>query len=483
MLKRDWGFPGWVMSDWGGVHSAGKAALAGLDQQSAGEVFDKAVYFDKPLRAALARGEVPQARIDDMARRVLRSMFAQGLFEHPPQPAAIDFAADAQVSQRAAEAGAVLLRNDDALLPLSRDVKSIAVIGGHADKGVMAGGGSSSVNAPEGNAVPGLGPEGWPGPIRFHPSAPLAAIRALAPGAQVRFADGGDREAAAQLARESDVAIVFATQWAAESFDQPTMTLEHGQDALVAAVAAANPRTAVVLQANGPVKMPWLDDVRAVLMAWYPGSRGGEAIARLLFGEVAPSGRLPVSWPRDESQLPRPWIEGAGFQSKAPPWQHVNYFEGANVGYKWFASRGLEPLFPFGFGLGYTSFRHGALAASVDGERLRVYFDMTNTGTRAGADVAQIYLALPAGHVTPLRLVGWHKQALAPGETRRVGIEVDPRLLADYDVAARGWRIRGGRYRVLLGTSAADLPHGVDIDLPETTLEPARASEPHPQGG
>lgn len=467
ILKGEWRFDGWVMSDWGGVHSAAKAANAGLDQQSAGEVFDKQVFFDKPLRKALADGEVPQARIDDMARRILRAMFANGLFDVPAKPTPIDWDGDGAVSRRAAEAGAVLLRNEGALLPLSKSTASIAVIGGHADKGVMAGGGSSSVADPGGNPVAHLEPKDWPGPIRFHPSAPLAAIRALAPGAKVRFVEGSDAREAARIAGESDVAIVFANQWAAESFDNATMELPDAQDALVAAVAAANPRTVVVLQTNGPVTLPWLGEVGAVLEAWYPGARGGEAIANLLFGEVAPSGRLPVTWPRDTSQLPRPVIVGAGFRTKVQPSQAVDYrIEGADVGYKWFERKALQPVFAFGHGLTYTTFRHANLKVVEGDGPLRVYFDVTNTGARAGSDVPQLYLEFPAGSATTSRLVGWQKVSLAPGETQRVGIVIDPKLRASWDAASGQWRAAAGRHAIAVGSSATERTLRHPIDLP-----------------
>jgi beta-glucosidase len=473
VLKRDWAFPGWVMSDWGGVHSAAAAANAGLDQQSAGDAFDKQVYFDAPLRAALGRGEIAQARIDDMARRILRSLFAVGAFDHPPQALALEWDADAAVSQRAIEAGAVLLRNRDDLLPLPRTLKSVAVIGGHADVGVLSGGGSSAVQPPGGNAVPGLPPAGWPGPPLYLPSSPLRAIAALAPDTRVGYVDGRDIAAAAAAARDADVAVVFATQWAAEAFDNPTMALPDAQDALIAAVTAANPRTVVVLETSGAVRMPWLDGSGAVLQAWYPGLRGGEAIARLLFGDASPSGRLPMTWPRDESQLPRPHIEGAGLHSKAPPMETVDYrIEGANVGYKWFAARRIEPLFPFGFGLGYTRFAYRDLALRRDGPRLHVYADVENTGARDGSDVVQAYLHLPDGHATPLRLLGWRKVALKAGERRRVAIEADPRLLADYDESGRAWRIRAGAYRVTVGGSATDAALSQDLVLPDLAVKP-----------
>jgi len=217
--------------------------------------------------------------------------------------------------------------------------------------------------------------------------------------------------------------------------------------------------------------------VDAVLQAWYPGARGGEAIARLLFGEASPSGRLPVGWPHDESQLPRPVVQAAGFRNPDPPAQTIDYFEGANVGYKWFAARKREPLFPFGYGLGYTRFAYEKLNAVVDGQRLRVYFDVVNKGDREGADVPQVYLHLPESSDTPVRLIGWKKAMLKPGERRRFGIEADPRLLAGYGPETGRWRIEGGHYRVVLGSSAADIAQSVEIELEEWTLDERQAGE------
>ncbi|MGH8216780.1 MAG: beta-glucosidase, partial [Rhodanobacteraceae bacterium] len=457
VLKQDWHYRGFVMSDWGAVHSAAKSALAGLDQESAGEAFDKQVYFDKPLRAAVASGEVPQSRIDDIARRILRSLFAAGVIDHPAKPAPIDFDADHKVAQRVEEAGAVLLRNQDALLPLSA-AESVAVIGGHADKGVLTGGGSSAVESPEGNAVPGVPPTNWPGPRIYQPSAPLAAIERRAHG-KVNYADGKDIAAAARLAAGSDVAVVFVEQWAAESFDLPMLALPGNQDALVEAVAKANPHTIVVLENNGPVAMPWLTQVGAVLEAWYPGAAGGEAIARLLYGEVDPSGRLPVSWPRDESQLPRPQIPGAGLAAIGPlphgqPAQDVDYdIEGADVGYRWYQRQHLEPLFPFGYGLTYTHFEYSGFEARIEQGRLAATFTVTNRGPREGVDVPQLYVTLP-GRGEVRRLAGWCRITLKPGQSAHLEATADPRLLVDFDSRGQHWQRPAGAYLLQLGHSA-----------------------------
>ena len=457
VLKRDWHYPGFVMSDWGAVHSGAKSALAGLDQESAGETFDQAVYFDKPLRAAVASGEVPQSRIDDMALRILRSLFAAGVLDHPATQSPIDFAADRKVAQHAEEAGAVLLRNQDALLPLSA-AQSVAVIGGHADKGVLTGGGSSAVQSPQGNAVPGLPPAEWPGPRIYQPSAPLAAIKQRAHGA-VNYASGEDIAAAAKLAAQSKVAVVFVEQWAAESFDAPHLALPGNQDALVEAVAKANPHTIVVLENNGPVAMPWLDQAGAVLEAWYPGASGGEAIARLLYGEVDPSGRLPVTWPRDESQLPRPIIPGAGLAAiglapQGQPAQDVDYdIEGADVGYRWYQRKNLEPLFPFGYGLSYTHFDYSGFAPHVANGKLTASFTVTNRGARAGVDVPQLYVTLPGSNEVR-RLAGWCRVDLKPGQSAHLTVTADPRLLANFDSKNQHWQQPAGDYQLQLGHSA-----------------------------
>jgi len=465
VLKKDWRYPGFVMSDWGATHSAAKAANAGLDQESAAEVFDKEVYFDAPLKQALARGEVSHARLDDMVTRILRSMFAVGLFDHPPQKGPIDADANLAVAQRTLEAGAVLLRNERTLLPLASDLHSIAVIGAHADKGVLAGGGSSMVIPRGGNAVTGLEPATWPGPVTYDPSSPLQAIRAAAGHAKVEFASGDDPVAAAALAQQAEVAVVFVQQWAAESFDAADLTLPNKQDALVAAVAKANPHTVVVLETNSPVAMPWLDQVGAVLEAWYPGNAGGQAIANLLFGRVNPSGRLPVTWPRDLSQLPRPQLPGAVAAPGTPPPATVDYgIEGADVGYRWFQRKQLQPLFPFGFGLSYTSFAQTAPQVTVRDGLPRVSVEVRNTGARAGADVVQIYAQLPGNPIR--RLAGFAKVTLAPGQARTVEVSLEPRLLSEFDVAKRRWIIRGGSYAIYAGRSATDLSAAVQVKLP-----------------
>ena len=470
VLKGDWGFKGYVMSDWGATHSTVAAANAGLDQQSGGE-FDKSNYFGGALEEAVKNGHVPQKRLDDIAFRVLRTMFAKGVVDHPvKEGSAIDFAAHGAVSQADAEEAIVLLKNEGGLLPLRAGARKIVVIGGHADVGVLAGGGSSLVYPVGGNAVPNLLPATWPGPVMYYPSSPLKAVQARAGGAQVVFDSGADPARAARLAAGADVVLVFATQWVGEALDATSLALPDGQDALIAAVAAANPRTAVVLENSGPVLMPWLDRVAAVVEAWYPGTRGGEAIARVLFGEVNPSGRLPATFPASEGQLPRPKLDGDPAQ---PEMQFaVDYHEGAAVGYKWFDLKGHKPLFPFGFGLSYTRFGYSGLAATVEDGKVRVRFQVANTGGVTGRDVPQVYVApVNARWEAPKRLAGWDKVELAPGASAQVDIAIDPRLFGMMKKGAKTWQVAPGQYHILLARHAGDAaPQRVTIRLPSRTL-------------
>jgi beta-glucosidase len=461
VLREEWAWPGYVLSDWGAVHSTAASVNAGLDQES-GYGLQRADWFgaDK-LKAALAKGEIREEQIDLMAGRVLYAMFANGLIDDPVregQP--IDFAAHRAVSRRDAEAGMVLLKNDGNLLPLA-GARRIAVIGGHADKGVLSGGGSSQVY-PEGtNAVPGIAPTSWPGPVVYYPSSPVEELKKLLPGVQIDLADGADFAAAARLAAGADVAVVFGTQWASESIDVKA-ALDGEQDALIAAVAAANPRTAVVLETGGPVLMPWADKVPAIVAAWYPGTAGGEAIANVLTGKVNPSGHLPATFPKSLDQLPYPGEPRKG---------DVVYREGAAVGYKWFDLRGHEPLFAFGHGLSYTRFRHGHLVVNREGDGLVAIVEVTNEGDRAGSDVVQIYVS-GKGWEAPRRLGGFAKVALAPGESKRVEIHVDPRLLAEWYIDRPGWTHAAGAYTVTVGHSARDLGESVTIELPPSHLPP-----------
>ncbi len=489
VLKRDWGYRGWVMSDWGAVHSTVKAANAGLDQQS-GQELDKAMYFAGPLKDAVEKGAVPIARLDDMIVRYLTGLIETGAYDTPVPTTAQTppYVAHAEVAQRAAEASIVLLKNDDALLPMAATARRIVVIGGRADVGVLSGGGSSQVRSVGGAPIEIPLTSGAAmsfARYTYHASSPLKALQAALPGARVTFVDGKDVAAAAAAARAADIAIVFATQWTTEAQDVATLALPDNQDALIAAVAKAQPRTVAVLETGGPVLMPWIGSVPAVLQAWYPGQRGGEAIANILTGRVTPSGRLPITFPAAASQAPRAAPVGldrltsveaqaaanqaneSSFQLESFP---VEYVEGANVGYRWYEKQQQRPLFAFGHGLSYTGFAYRN-AVVTGGRSLSVTFDIVNTGKRAGADVPQMYVARD-GAGTPMRLAGFARITLKPGETRRVTLIAEPRIVADYDTSLPGWRIAGGAYRVALAHDAQDRTLVKTATLEAATMKP-----------
>jgi len=468
VLKGDWGFKGYVMTDWGAQHDTVLNAIHGLDQETGVAAIGKYVWLDK-LAAAIRQKKVPQARLDDMVRRVARTLIEKGAVDNPVQPAAIDFAAHAPVAQAAAEEGIVLLKNQG-LLPLTAKARRIAVIGGHADVGVLTGGGSAQVYPPGGNAVLGLGPDAWPGPTVYARSSPLEALRAELPSSTFSWQSGTDLNAASAAAREADVAIVFATQWTTESRDF-SLTLPDAQDQLIEAVARANKHTVVVLESGGPVLMPWLERVAGVLEAWYPGSQGGPAIARVLSGAVNPSGHLPVSFPRKLEQLPR--AKSAGEETPEGTQFDVHYDEGAAVGYRWYAKKGLSPLFPFGHGLSYTSFAQSKLAARVDQGELEVTFTVRNTGKRTGKSVVQVYVSSEAGAwEAPRRLGAFAKVELAPGAAQDLTLTIDPRLLANYETGRHAFRIAPGVYRVTLAPTAQDAGQSVTVPLAERVITP-----------
>jgi beta-glucosidase len=469
VLKKDWNYKGWVMSDWGATHSTAKSALAGFDQEEPGSQ-----YFGDALKAAVEKGKVPMARLDDMVHRILRTEFVFGVIDNPPVLMPVDPFIGAEVAQRVAEQSIVLLKNADGQLPLkASSLKSLAVIGSHADVGVLSGGGSDQVPAAGGNAVPN-GPPTFSGYIPvWHPSSPLKAIRAKAPAAKVVYDGGTDFAAAARLAAASDVAVVFVNQHTQEGIDVPDLSLPNNQNQLVSQVAAANPHTIVVLETGGPVLMPWVDKVSAVLEAWYPGIRGGQAIASLLFGDANPSGKLPVSFPKSEADLPNPVIQGPPKVKQTKPDEKlpifdVNYPQALKTGYKWFDAEGKEPLFPFGYGLSYTTYAYAGLKTTEEKET-QVSFNVTNTGKRAGAEIAQVYVSLPSGAgEPPKRLVAWEKIRLAPGETRAITLKLDPQYLSIFNTGKKNWELAPGEYKVYVGGSSRSTPLTATVLIPGT---------------
>jgi beta-glucosidase len=390
----------------------------------------------------------------------LRSEFAAGIVDYPVQKSVVDVEAGFETARRIAEQSSVLLKNEGGILPLDRDkLRSIAVIGTHADTSMISGGGSAQVDPP------GRPPSRWLEHVWF-PTSPLKAIAAKAPGAKVRFDSGADPASAAELAKNSDVAIVFAYQWESEGMDLPDLSLPENQDALISQVAAANPRTVVVLESGTAVTMPWIDRVAGVLEAWYAGSKGHEAVANILFGDVNPSAKLPMTFPRSVDDIPHPKLvtpppanrQPGHENADAKPTFEVHYDEGLKVGYKWYDAENKPVLFPFGFGLSYTTFVYSGLKVSP-GPETAVTFTVKNTGSRPGAEIAEVYAALPenAGE-PPKRLVGWSKVRLAPGESREVTVSVNRKYLSVFDEASDNWKLIPGRYKFMVGGSSKSLP-------------------------
>lgn len=466
ILKGEIGFEGWVVSDFLGVYDAAKALNAGFDLELvAGRIFNPSNLY-----ALLGTGEITEEQIEGAAYRVVRSHIAAGLFDNPLPPqrlADVSTPENQAVAQRVAEEGSVLLKNEDGILPIdSNSVNTIAVIGPTA----------STVDTAGVNAETACGTSA-PQADCSRIEAPLDGItgRAGLDGITVSFDDGSDLGSAAATAAAADVAIVFGYYTQGEFSDMDDLSLDNGGDDLVDAVAAANPNTIVILQTGGPVLMPWIDDVKGIFEVWYAGQEMGPAIAALLWGDVNPSGKLPQSFPVSEADLPT-----AGSAEQYPGVdiidgiRQVEYTEGLLTGYRWYDAQNIEPLFPFGFGLSYTTFEYSHLNVTpkkVQPDKpIRVKFRVTNTGPVAGAEIAQVYLSLPDGlGEPPKRLVGWEKVTLQPGQHKNVTVIIDPTSsahpLSYWDLGTYDWVTELGDYTVHVGpSSSAD-------DLMSDTIE------------
>jgi len=471
VLENEWGFKGFVISDWGGTHSTEKASAAGLDQEQ-----PMADFFGPKLKEAIESGKVPLSEIDDHARRILYAEFLSGIVDDPPQLGAMDVEKGFEVSQRVEEKSIVLLKNSPTVLPINPSkVHTIAIIGGHADVGMISGGGSAQVDPPGGNAImpPGKGATIWQKPVWF-PTSPLKALQTKLPNAKIDFDPGTDPKSAANLAKSADLAIVFAYQWLSEDMDVPSLSLPNNQDELIEQVAAANPHTIVVLETGTAVTMPWINKVAGVVEAWYAGSSGHKALANVLVGDVNPTGKLPLSFPKSEADLPHPDApkipsesqvhagdvadDGApSANASAHAGYAVHYDEGPEVGYKWYEAQNKKPLFPFGFGLSYTTYAYSGL--SVDLATKTVRFTVKNTGKRAGTEIAEVYARLPKGTDEPYtRLAGWKRVTLAPGESQSISIVIDDRVLQTFDEEENAWNMTKGEYQVMVGGSSDDMP-------------------------
>jgi beta-glucosidase len=473
ILKGEWGFPGLVMSDWGGTHSTREAALGGLDvemgtlvgseEPSAYTNFFLASAFENAIRT----NAIPAAVLDDKVRRSLYVMVASRVFDPARRPGALNTPEHRAVAQRVAEESMVLLKNENQTLPLAlSNLTSVAVIGENAVRTNAAGFFGAGVKT-------------------MHEVTPLQGIvQRAGRQANVTYSVGYSKagtdsnmvERAVAAARQADVAIVVAGFNHSrflddEGWDRTNLCLPYGQNELIEQVVKANPRTIVVLVSGPAIEPgPWLAQVPAVLQAHYSGMEGGDALARILFGDVNPSGKLTVTWQKQLADSPAHALDTYPGTNGT-----LYYKEGLLVGYRWFDAKNIEPMFPFGFGLSYTTFEYSnlKLVPGTNGTLVTAEFDLTNTGSRAGAEVAQLYVhqenpSLPR----PVKeLKGFKKVFLEPGEKQTVSIPLDSRSFAYYDPAKPGWAAEAGNYQIQIGSSSRDIRLTDDFHLGRTTVE------------
>ncbi len=474
ILRRQWGFRGYVQSDFFAVKSTVPTLLAGMDHEMPGLALGPLTpwYSAARLREALDKREITTANIDTALARRYRQMFRLGIFDRPVKETPIDVARNAAIAREIGEQAAVLLKNERGTLPLdARAIRSVALIGQaeYATKAVAGCCGGSSDVIPFATVTPLDGVKQVFAQTKSSATATLTVVAD----------DRANLAEAVAAAKAADVAIVLAGTIAEEGRDRESIALEKGQDSIITAVAAANPRTVVVLKDNASSLTPWIDAVPAVLETWFPGQEDGAIVARLLFGLATPSGKLPVTFPVRESDLPAstdkrwPGVDTSGarakvtggnaFGSGAPT--TVEYSEGLQIGYRWFDANRIAPRFPFGYGLSYTTFALSNLVVtprSTDGRSaITVRVTVANTGKRRGAEVPQVYVSFPesAGE-PPRRLVAFEKVWLEPGQRRTVTLTIDPSAsshpLGVWDETAQQWRVPEGRYVVTVGASSAD---------------------------
>ncbi|WP_051451077.1 glycoside hydrolase family 3 C-terminal domain-containing protein [Actinospica robiniae] len=466
VLRQQFGFTGFVTSDWGGTHATAASANAGLNMDMPGSDG----YYGSALTSAVNSGSVSQATLNALVSQTLTQMFAYGLFDKPtsgsPAQAATD-TADQTAATSLAEEGTVLLKDSGSVLPLGSADNSIAVIGADASTSPQSdGGGSAGVNS-SGTVTP------------------LQGITAAAPsGTTVTYDAGTSNSSAAAAAAAAKVAVVFASDFESEGSDLSSIDLSSAQNSLISAVAAANPNTVVVLNTGSAVTMPWLSSVKGVLEAWYPGQEDGTAIANVLFGSYNPSGHLTVTFPTSLSQVPASttaeWPGSGGT---------VQYSEGVDVGYRWYDAKGLTPLFPFGYGLSYTTFSYSNLHVGTltAGGTATVTATVTNTGSRAGADVAQLYVTDPSASGQPPRqLEGFARVNLAAGASQTVTFQLAQQNLQYWNTSSNAWATSTGSYGISVGDADAtgSLPLSGTLSVTSTQLgQPVTLTNPGPQEG
>jgi beta-glucosidase len=484
VLRGQWGFKGYVQSDFFAVHSAAPALLAGMDHEMPGLRIKQTSppqegpwFTPANLKAALAAGQIRESDIDTALARRYAQMFKFGIFDRPVSQIPIDSARGGEKARSIGEQAAVLLKNAGSVLPLdAKTIRSIALIGqpDYAGKAVAGCCGGSSDVIPF-YTVPPL--EGMQKTLESLGSAAAVRLTLVSP-------DLSNIDDAIAAAKGAEVAIVFAGTLSEEGRDLPAIALPDLQDSMIEAVAAANPRTVVVLKDNAATLLPWINHVPAILEAWFPGQEDGNIVARLLFGAVNPSGKLPVTFPMLANDGPLrnarqyPGVDAEGKPVPIRPNNNkpttVEYSEGLKIGYRWFDAQGIRPEFPFGYGLSYTTFRISKLEVIPkisDGKQpIAIQFLVENTGKRNGAEVPQVYVGLPASlGEPPKRLVAFEKVWLNPGEKRVVKVVIDPQASSHpfgyWDSATQQWKIAGGRYQIYLGKSSADIVARATVTL------------------
>jgi beta-glucosidase len=477
VLKGEWGFRGLVMSDWAGVHSTDGAVRHGMDlEMGTNRAYDD-FYLAKPFREGVQNGTYPIALLDDKVRRNLRVMIGSGALDLTTK-GSLNTAEHQATARKVAEAGMVLLKNEGSILPLKPDgVRTIAVIGDNAVRLMARGGGSAGIKAfYEVNPLQGIlnrvgggtnvtFSQGYRQPERRQGRADAAGVRATTTTGTSKDAALVDR--AVRAARSADVVIYVGGLYLGrggddEGGDRPDMKLPFGQDELIKKLVAANKRTVVVLRGGGPVEMDaWIAKVPAVLQAWHPGMEGGNAIASVLFGDVNPSGKLPCTFPKRLADSPAHALNAYPGENGTE-----TYKEGLLVGYRWFDTKSIEPLFPFGYGLSYTTFEYSH--ATLNGDHVTV--EVRNTGSRDGAEVVQLYVGPVKPSVErPLKeLKGFAKVALRAGETKTVDLPIDARSFAFYDPERKAWVAEAGDYRLLVGASSRDIRAKLDLHRAQT---------------
>jgi beta-glucosidase len=468
ILKGEWKFDGLVMSDWGAVHFTREALLNGTDLEMGTDLGmpkprDYHKFFMGDTVISLVKsGQIRESVVDEKVRRILRVMFRTHMMDHGRKKGEYNTPAHQQTALKVAEEGIVLLKNDDHILPLDKaSIKSIAVIGVNAARPQAGGGGSSQIKA-------------------FYEITPLKGLQTLAgEGIRINYsqgyriergarADEGLIKEAAAAAAAADVAIVVGgwthgynySVWSdnaydAEDIDKPDMRMPFGQDELIRAVLKANPKTIVVLIGGGPIDMTeWVDQAKGIVQAWYPGMEGGNALAKILFGKVNPSGKLPVSFPRKLEDCPAHKL--GEFPGDGTT---VKYNDDIFVGYRYYDTYHVQPLFPFGYGLSYTTFGYSNLKVATDGGKTVVSFVLKNTGSVSGAEVAELYVKEEKSELPrpDKELKGFSKVFLLPGEEKIVTISLDASAFQYYNDKLGKWVEEPGVYDVLVGGSSRDI--------------------------